>query len=49
LYEAISEYNNGAVVEVARFALTIKNLKSQIFSLRRNKGNNYVRTQEEKK
>ena len=32
LFEAITNYNNGAVVEAARFVLTIKNLKAQVFS-----------------
>jgi hypothetical protein len=32
LFDAISNYNNGATVEVARFVLTVKNLKTQIFS-----------------
>ncbi len=37
LLDALSQYNAGATVEAVRFALTIKTLKSQIFSLRRNK------------
>ncbi len=37
LYQTISDYNAGATVEAVRFTLAIKNLKSQIFSLRRNK------------
>ena len=39
LYQSISEYNSGATVEAVRFTLAIKNLKSQIFSMRRNKEN----------
>jgi ABC-type branched-subunit amino acid transport system substrate-binding protein len=38
LYSQLSNYNNGATVEAVRFAGAIKNLKSQIFSLRRNNG-----------
>ncbi len=41
LYQTISDYNSGATVEAVRFALAIKNLKSQIFSLRRNKDYSY--------
>ena len=37
LYQSITEYNSGARVEAVRFSLAIKNLKSQIFSMRRNK------------
>jgi hypothetical protein len=32
LFDAISKYNNGATVEVAKFVLTVKSLKAQIFS-----------------
>jgi hypothetical protein len=32
LFEKIEQYNFGASVEVARFVLTVKNLKAQIFS-----------------
>ncbi len=32
LFESISRFNNGATVEVARFVLTVKNLKAQVFS-----------------
>lgn len=39
LYQEITNYNTGAKVEADRFALAIKNLKSQIFSLRRRKEN----------
>ncbi len=34
LYDDLTDYNNGAVIEAARFASTIKQLKSQIFSRR---------------
>ncbi len=37
LYQAISEYNNGAIVPAYQLALSVKTLKSQIHSLRRNK------------
>jgi len=39
LFKAISEYNGGALVEASRLAFAIKTLKSQIHSLRREKGN----------
>jgi len=32
LFEAITKYNSGATIEAAKFVLTIKNLKAQIFS-----------------
>jgi len=32
LFNAISKFNDGATVEAARFVLTVKNLKAQIFS-----------------
>jgi len=35
LFESINGYNNGAQVGALHFALTIKGLKSQIFSIRR--------------
>jgi hypothetical protein len=38
LYNAIAEYNAGAKIEASRLALATKALKSQIHSLRRNKG-----------
>ena len=38
----LENYNAGALVEASRFAGAIKNLKSQIHSLRRNNGNKYV-------
>ena len=37
LYKELSNYNSGALVEASRFAGAIKNLKSQIHSVRRNK------------
>jgi len=37
LYQTLSDYNNGATVEAIRFTLAIKNLKSQIFSMKMNK------------
>lgn len=40
LYQAINNYNSGAIIEAVRFALAIKNLKSQIQSARNNKENN---------
>jgi hypothetical protein len=45
LYQAISEYNYGATVEASKFAFAIKTLKSQIHSLRKNKGNMYGQIQ----
>lgn len=45
LYKSIAEYNNGARIEASRLALATKALKSRIHSLRRNKGNNYVKSQ----
>jgi hypothetical protein len=36
LYKALNEYNNGALIEASRFALTVKSLKSQIFSMKTN-------------
>lgn len=32
LFEAITRFNNGAMVEACRYVLTIKNLKAQMFS-----------------
>lgn len=32
LFDSISEFNAGATVEVAKFVLTVKNLKAQMFS-----------------
>ena len=48
LYQELTNYNSGALVEASRFAGSIKNLKSQIFSVRRNKENNYGQVQEKK-
>jgi hypothetical protein len=39
LLQELADYNRGAVVEAARFAFTIKTLKSQIHSMRRNNEN----------
>ncbi len=38
LLKALLDYNNGAMVEASRFALSIKALKSQIHSMRRDNG-----------
>ena len=46
LLDALSQYNAGATVEAVRFALTIKTLKSQIFSMRRNKEYRYEQREE---
>jgi hypothetical protein len=35
LFDAIARFNSGATVEAARFVLTIKNLKAQVFSMKR--------------
>ncbi len=43
LLQALADYQNGAVVEAARFAFAIKTLKSQIHSMRKNKENLYGR------
>lgn len=37
LLKELANYNAGAVVEAARFAFAIKTLKSQIYSMRKNK------------
>jgi hypothetical protein len=34
LYNALADYNSGAIVEALKFAFIIKQLKSQIFSRR---------------
>lgn len=44
LYKALNDYNNGALIEASRFALTVKALKSQIFSMRRSEENNDYRS-----
>lgn len=36
-FKTLAEYNNGAKVEALRLAVAVKSLKSQIFSLRRDK------------
>jgi hypothetical protein len=36
LYRTLEDYNTGATIEALRFALTVKTLKSQIYSIRRN-------------
>lgn len=46
LYKSIAEYNSGAMVEASQLALATKTLKSRIHSMRRDKGNSYVQTQE---
>jgi len=43
LYKALHEYTSGATIEASRFALTVKALKSQIFSM---KTNNEPRSEE---
>lgn len=37
LLKALTDYNSGAFVNASRFSFTIKTLKSQIHSMRRNK------------
>ena len=37
LLASLSEYNNGALIEASRLAFSIKMLKSQIHSMRKNK------------
>ena len=44
LYQAIAEYNNGAIVSASQLALAVKTLKSQIHSLRRNKEHEFSKT-----
>jgi hypothetical protein len=41
LLRVLAEYSAGAVVEAARFAFSIKTLKSQIHSMRREKENTW--------
>lgn len=43
-YQAIAEYNNGAIVSASQLALAVKTLKSQIHSLRRNKEYEFPKT-----
>lgn len=37
MYDAINDYNSGATVEALRFTMAIKQLKSQIFSMKTEK------------
>ncbi len=46
-FRDLAEYNGGALVPASAFAMTIKALKSQIISLKMNKGKRYVRNEEE--
>jgi hypothetical protein len=48
VYKDLNDYQNGASIEAVKFAMTIKQLKTQIHSLRRGKGNKYVQTEEGK-
>jgi hypothetical protein len=41
LYKALNEYNSGALIEASRFALTVKSLKSQIFSMKMSEEKNH--------
>ena len=41
LYKDLTAYNSGALVEALRFALAVKGLKGQIFSLRMNNEKRY--------
>ncbi len=43
LYKALNAYNSGALIAASKFALTVKSLKSQIFSM---KTNNEPRSEE---
>jgi len=38
LYNAISEYNSGALIEAVRFVLIVEDLKSQVFLLKNKTG-----------
>jgi len=49
LIKSLAEYSTGAVVEAARFAFTIKTLKSQIHSMRREKEEGNGRKKEKRK
>jgi len=44
LYQAIAEYNSGAIVSASQLALAVKTLKSQIHSLRRTKEYDFSKT-----
>ncbi len=46
LNRALDNYHSGETVEAFKFALSIKALKSRIFSLRRNKGNHHEQGKE---
>lgn len=41
-YKDLTAYNSGEMVEASKFAMTIKALKSQIISLKMDKGKRYV-------
>lgn len=45
-YKDLTAYNSGEMVEASRFAMVIKGLKTQIHSLRMNKGKSYVERKE---
>jgi hypothetical protein len=45
-FRDLAEYNGGALVPASTFAMTIKNLKSQIISLKMSKGKRYVGSEE---
>lgn len=47
LYDDLADYTNGAIIEASRFASTIKQLKSQIFS-RRDKDGFKVKNKQER-
>ena len=47
LYNDLTEYNCGALIEASKFAMAIKALKSQIISLKMDKGQRYVGKKEE--
>lgn len=43
LFKDLSDYANGAMVEASKLAFAVKSLKSRIHSMRRDKGNFYVK------
>ena len=45
-YKDLADYQDGALVEASRFAVAVKNLKTQTHSLRMNKGKSYVEGKE---
>ena len=45
-YKDLTAYNCGEMVEASKFAMVIKGLKTQIHSLRMNKGKSYVERKE---